>query len=84
MGAAIKTRKMGLSPFDSLVIMVDLIICLWWGSIYVYIFNIVRAGGSVTELNLTVANIEFYLAILGVCWFLWQLPYFSIKMRFWK
>jgi len=78
---AIKTREKGLSLFDSIVIMVDIIIGLWWGSIYVYIFNVNRAGSLTSEPNLTIANIEFYLAILGVCWFLWQLPYFIIKVR---
>jgi hypothetical protein len=51
-------------------------VVLWWGSIYVFIFNIERHGGAIHEPNKVVATAEFYLAVILLGWFVFQIIYY--------
>ncbi len=41
----------------------------------------IMMGKYIYEPNLTIAITEFVITVLALCWFLWQIPYWWIKLR---
>ena len=55
---------------EQVVMLVNINIGLWFGGIYVYLFNIFRHGGIAGESSKTLAYIELFIAILCFLWFI--------------
>ena len=66
---------------NELIILVNIIVAIWWGILYIFIFSVYRTGGVTGEPNQLIANIEYYAAIILTFWFLWQIPYRIIRWR---
>lgn len=63
-----------------LLIITDVIIGLWFATIYLYIFTVIINGGTAFgEPDSVVARWEFGLSIFTTCWFLWQVPFWIIR-----
>ena len=45
--------------FNRIVILINIVVGLWWGSIYVYIFYHIRQGTLIGEPNKVIAEIEY-------------------------
>jgi len=65
----------------SLITIINIVIGIWWGVASILMFYVFMGGKSIYEPNFTIATVEFAVAILGTIWFLWQIPYWIIKMR---
>ncbi len=65
----------------SKITIVNIVIGIWWGAANILLFYTFMGGKYIHEPNLTMATIEFITAIIGTGWFLWQIPYWWIKLR---
>ncbi len=62
-----------------IIILVDVIIGIWWGVMWICCFDVMRHGGSIDEPASWIANIEFVLSIVITAWFFGQVIYWARK-----
>ncbi len=63
------------------ITIINIVVGVWWGIFYAQAFYHFMGGGYIHEPNVTMATIEFAVGIIGTLWFLWQIPYWWIKMK---
>ena len=69
-------RHLGLKA----LLLVDVLVGLWLAGTYIYVFNALSSGGTVGEPDIMIARTELWLSIGVTCWFLWQVPYWVLKL----
>ena len=62
------------------LLLVDVLVGLWLAGTYIYIFLALSGGGTVGEPDSIIARTELWLSIGVTCWFLWQVPYWVLKL----
>jgi hypothetical protein len=62
------------------LLLVDVLVGLWLAGTYIYIFHALSSGGMVGEPNIAIARTELWLSIGVTSWFLWQVPYWALKL----
>jgi hypothetical protein len=61
-------------------LLIDVLVGLWLAGTYIYVFHALSNGGTVGEPDILIARTELWLSIGVTCWFLWQIPYWVIKL----
>lgn len=62
------------------LLLVDVLVGLWLAGTYIYIFHALSGGGMVGEPDVVIARTELWLSIGVTCWFLWQVPYWALRL----
>jgi len=62
------------------LLLVNAMIGLWLSGVYIYVFSVIVSGGTVGEPDAMIAKAEFWLSIVVTCWFLWQVPYWVLRL----
>lgn len=62
------------------LLLVDVLVGLWLAGTYIYIFHALSGGGMVGEPDAVIARTELWLSIGVTCWFLWQVPYWVLRL----
>jgi hypothetical protein len=62
------------------LLLVDVLAGLWLASTYIYVFHALSGGGTVGEPDILVARTELWLSVGVTCWFLWQVPYWVLRL----
>jgi hypothetical protein len=69
-------RKLGIKA----LLLVDVMVGLWLAATYIYVFHALSSGGTVGEPDSIIAKTELWLSIAVTCWFLWQVPYWLLRL----
>lgn len=69
-------RRLGIKA----LLLVDVMLGLWLAATYIYVFHALSNGGTVGEPDTMIAKTELWLSIGVTCWFLWQVPYWLLKL----
>lgn len=70
-----------MTKLDKRLILIDVLIGLWWGVIYVFIFNTLRQGDYVWEPSPFISHAEFILSIILTLFFIVQMPYWLSRNK---
>ena len=62
------------------LVLVDVLVGLWLAGTYIYVFHALSGGGTVGEPDIMIARTELWLSIGVTCWFLWQVPYWVVRL----
>jgi hypothetical protein len=62
------------------LLLVDVLVGLWLAGTYIYVFHALSGGGTVGEPDAVIARTELWLSIGVTCWFLWQVPYWVLRL----
>ena len=62
------------------LLLVDVLVGLWLAGTYIYVFHALSSGGTVGEPDIMIARTELWLSIGVTCWFLWQVPYWVLRL----
>ena len=62
------------------LLLIDVLVGLWLAGTYIYVFHALSGGGTVGEPDIMIARTELWLSIGVTCWFLWQVPYWVLKL----
>jgi hypothetical protein len=62
------------------LLLIDVLVGLWLAGTYIYVFHALSNGGTVGEPDILIARTELWLSIGVTCWFLWQIPYWVMKL----
>ena len=62
------------------LLLIDVLVGLWLAGTYIYVFHALSNGGTVGEPDIMIARVELWLSIGVTCWFLWQVPYWVIRL----
>ena len=62
------------------LLLIDVLVGLWLAGTYIYVFHTLSGGGTVGEPDIIIARTELWLSIGVTCWFLWQVPYWVIRL----
>jgi hypothetical protein len=62
------------------LLLIDVLVGLWLAGTYIYVFHALSNGGTVGEPDILIARTELWLSIGVTCWFLWQIPYWVLKL----
>jgi hypothetical protein len=83
---AIRDRKyhVGLATLKrsgiKALLLIDVLVGLWLAGTYIYVFHALSGGGTVVEPDVVIARTELWLSIGVTCWFLWQVPYWVLRL----
>lgn len=58
--------------------LVNVVIGFWYALVWVFVFSVLNRGGTVGEVNHTIARIEFILSIGVLVWFIVQVCWFFL------
>ena len=62
------------------LLLVDVLVGLWLAGTYIYVFHALSSGSTVGEPDILIARTELWLSIGVTCWFLWQVPYWVLRL----
>lgn len=75
-----QTKLVALRQGIKALLLIDVLVGLWLAATYIYVFQALSSGGMVGEPDLVIARTEFWLSIGVTCWFLWQVPFWVIRL----
>jgi len=58
--------------------LINVVLGFWYALVWVFVFSVLNRGGTVGEVNHTIARIEFILSIVILVWFIMQICWFLL------